>query len=93
MVDDRKRQNQPPAFEFYSTLGCHLCEEAARLLHDVLPVDGITVVEVDIAYDEQLMAEYGQRIPVLRRRHDGLELQWPFTRDDVRWLKQASHNP
>lgn len=83
MVDEQQDQNHRPPFVLYSTLGCHLCEEAARLLFDVLPVDGVTVEEVDIAHDETLMAQYGERIPVLRRRQDGRELDWPFSTEDV----------
>ncbi|MFV8833778.1 glutaredoxin family protein [Aquisalimonas sp.] len=83
MVDEHQQQSHRPPFVLYGTLGCHLCEDAARLLFDVLPVDGVTVEEIDIAHDEALMAQYGERIPVLRQRRDGRELDWPFSADDV----------
>ncbi|GHC31447.1 glutaredoxin family protein [Aidingimonas halophila] len=48
----------------YTTLGCHLCErleaEFARLSDDP-----VTLERVDIADDDELLARYGERIPVL----------------------------
>lgn len=82
MVDEAPHPGHPP-YDFYTTLGCHLCEEAARVLHEILPVDGVTVREVDIAHDDALMAQYGHCIPVLRRHEDGRELHWPFAVGDV----------
>ena len=43
----------------------------------------IPVDVVDIAQSEELVERYGTRIPVLRRNDTGVELDWPFTRDDV----------
>lgn len=82
MVDEAPHPDQP-AYAFYTTLGCHLCEEAARVLQEILPVDGVTVQEIDIAHSEALMAQYGHCIPVLKRHADGHELHWPFTIGDV----------
>lgn len=90
MISHEESRSQQPPYQFYMTLGCHLCEEAARLLHPVLPVDGITVQEIDIARSDALVAEYGIRIPVLRRCDDGRELQWPFSVDDVLRLTRPS---
>lgn len=84
MVEQPGGGGQPPRYEFLVTLHCHLCEEAARVLSDVLPVDGITVLETDIAHSDSLVAQYGERIPVLRRLADGAELHWPFSQPDVR---------
>ncbi|QIT55536.1 glutaredoxin family protein [Aquisalimonas sp. 2447] len=86
MIEQATHRGQSPQFLLFGTLGCHLCEEAARELVDVLPVDGVTVREVDIALDDGLMAQYGENIPVLRRCSDGRELYWPFSADDVRAL-------
>lgn len=58
----------------YTTVGCHLCERAREILRDVDPALNIHVV--DIADDDTLMAEFGERIPVVRR--GGRELAWPF---------------
>lgn len=92
MIEQAPHQGQSPRFLLYGTLGCHLCEEAARELIDVLPVDGITVLEVDIALDDGLMAQYAYTIPVLRRCSDGRELHWPFTAADVQALVASRSN-
>lgn len=64
----------------YTTLGCHLCERARDML---LTVDPLLAIEaVDIAEDDDLIARYGERIPVLRRGEQ--ELAWPFGLLDVR---------
>lgn len=68
---------------FYTTSQCHLCELAEALLvstpmHNPIPVDA-----VDIAQSEDLVARYGTRIPVLRRNDTGVELDWPFNRDQL----------
>lgn len=64
----------------YSTCGCHLCEEAQRLVYATL---GFSVEEVDIADDERLLERYGIRIPVLRRTDTGMEIGWPFGPTEV----------
>ena len=65
----------------YSTSNCHLCELAhTHLLH--FP-DGFKLEVIDIADDEALLAQYGLRIPVLRRNDSKTELDWPFNLSDV----------
>lgn len=61
---------------FYTTAGCHLCEQAQQLLQqcDSYPLN-ITVS--DIALDDELSQQYGTTIPVLRFA-DSSELMWPF---------------
>lgn len=66
----------------YMTDGCHLCDQAQRL---VIATLGRPAAEIDIIDDEELMARYGVRIPVLRRI-DGVELGWPFDAAAVRAL-------
>jgi len=73
----------------YSTVGCHLCEEAQALLRaqQVLSADLHWQV-IDIANDDALFHRYGWFIPVLRKvdqsagehSHDAQakELHWPF---------------
>lgn len=63
----------------YTTLGCHLCDQARELLLTVDP--SVVILAVDIAEDDDLIARYGERIPVLAR--DGRELAWPFGLLDV----------
>ena len=65
----------------YSTSNCHLCELAHKhLLH--FP-DGFKLEVIDIADDDALLAQYGLRIPVLRRNDSKTELDWPFNLSDV----------
>jgi hypothetical protein len=67
----------------YSTVGCHLCEEAQRVIQVAL---GVTVAEVDITANARLLERYGVRIPVLRRLDTGVEIGWPFGPEQVRGL-------
>lgn len=67
----------------YSTLGCHLCEQAKTLSWPVLQHFGYRFTEVDIADDERLMESYGVRIPVVRREDTAMELGWPFTQEQL----------
>lgn len=68
---------------FYTTAQCHLCELAEALLVNTPMPAPIPVDAVDIAQSEALVAEYGTRIPVLRRNDTGAELDWPFNRDQL----------
>lgn len=45
----------------YSRQGCHLCDDARRLLER----HGLTVREVDIDGDPQLRARYNECVPVV----------------------------
>lgn len=63
----------------YTTAGCQLCEQAERLLSQLLPADAIE--RIDIAEEDALIDTYGTRIPVLERQ--GRELAWPFSLLDL----------
>lgn len=65
----------------YSTDGCHLCENAQRLLRSMPELRRVTLDVVDIVDDETLFARYGTTIPVLSTA--AKELAWPFNADDV----------
>jgi Glutaredoxin-like domain (DUF836) len=58
----------------YVRFGCHLCEEA---LEQLALIGLLPVTIIDIDDDDELGANYGLRIPVLRN-DQGLELDWPF---------------
>ena len=62
----------------YTTLGCHLCEQALTLLKAVEDQGSISVELVEISESDQLLARYGERIPVIQRESDRSELGWPF---------------
>lgn len=63
---------------FYTTLGCHLCEEAELLLRHLVSVEAVEVEALDISSSEELVALYGIRIPVIKNLNTDRELGWPF---------------
>jgi len=67
----------------YGTEGCHLCEEATRIVEESLAEAPVTVDAIDIVQDEALLTRYGTRIPVLKRVGGMAELNWPFTHEQV----------
>ena len=66
----------------YGTRGCHLCDVAEGLLTQAARARALAWSYCDIALDDRLVAQYGERIPVLRHE-DGRELGWPFSLLDV----------
>lgn len=76
----------------YSTIGCHLCEQAKVILWPLLGQYQSQLIEVDIAESDELIERYGVRIPVVADvlvgsavDHVGhvKELSWPFTSQDA----------
>jgi hypothetical protein len=65
-------------FLLLSSVGCHLCDQAADVVVSSLNPQMHQVDEVDIAYDDQLMDKYALLIPVLLDEQSGEELRWPF---------------
>ncbi len=79
----------------YTTLGCHLCEDALRLIHQIQLIqhskltkppekapsrlNSIEIQEIDIADSTELVAKYGIRIPVVQRDRADSDLGWPFS--------------
>ena len=70
-------------FTLYSTTGCHLCEKAVEVLQVALQGQSCMLEEIDIANDDQLLEQYGVRIPVLKNPKNGKEIGWPFGPEDV----------
>ena len=66
----------------YHTLGCHLCELAeaavAQVLDPAQRLEPVHLEKIDIALDAQLLARYGETIPVIRVEHAREVLGWPF---------------
>ena len=58
--------------ELLSRTGCHLCDEARRLVQRVTAETGVSWTETDIDADPALRAEFGELVPVVRV--DGKEL-------------------
>ena len=51
--------------EFITKPGCHLCDDALPLVRTAANRAGLGVVERSVLDDEQLMIDYGLRIPVV----------------------------
>ena len=56
----------------YARDGCHLCDEARRVIEDVRVRTPFDFTEIDIETDDALIRDYGIRIPVVTV--DGEEL-------------------
>ena len=67
----------------YSTLGCHLCEQAKAILWPLLLKYQFQLLEVDISISDDKIEQYGTRIPVLGAGENFAELNWPFTPEQV----------
>jgi Glutaredoxin-like domain (DUF836) len=79
-------------FILYGTLGCHLCEVAEAQIAALLESLHLSTLEIeclDIVDSDELLAVYGERIPVLRRVLDGAEIAWPFADEALRDLLQG----
>jgi len=65
---------------FYTTDGCHLCEEATVLLKQLLAKypEQYQIELVDIVESDRLVELYGVRIPVIAKQGDIEGLGWPF---------------
>ena len=75
----------------YTTLGCHLCEQALAMFdylrqNDTDINNRYIINLVEISESEKLVEEYGIRIPVLAKPNS--ELAWPFEFEELQsWLK------
>lgn len=67
-----------------STDGCHLCEIAKELLNSMQ----LGYEVVDIIADEQLVREYGDKIPVLIADNASQALFWPFDQQSINQYKE-----
>ncbi|KQT44056.1 MULTISPECIES: glutaredoxin family protein [unclassified Methylophilus] len=66
----------------YGTLGCHLCEDAERVLQAL----ALTYKTIDIIDDNQLLEKFETSIPVLKGTGETY-LYWPFNETQVfTWL-------
>ncbi len=57
----------PRTLTLYGKPGCHLCEEARRVVLDAraAATTATELVEIDVSLDPRLNRAYGERIPVL----------------------------
>ena len=83
------------SLSFYTTTGCHLCDDAEALLkvlgqHPQL-ANQFRYHPVEISDSDQQIADYGERIPVLATANS--ELGWPFTLEELgQWLLDQIDN-
>lgn len=78
----------------YTTTGCHLCDEAEIQLNALCePLPGKAIIHwkpVEISDSDELIEEYGLRIPVVKNEVSGQELGWPFELDELhQWLNDG----
>lgn len=72
----------------YTTAGCHLCELADAILQTLARQHQLTIIPTEIGDDDQLVARYGIRIPVVQFP-DNSDIGWPFDHQDIeKKLKQ-----
>lgn len=71
--------------ELLSRVGCHLCDDARRLVERVAAETGTGWTETDVDTDPALRAEFGDLVPVVRV--DGKELG--YWRIDEARLRRA----
>ena len=82
-----------PRLTLLTRPGCHLCDTAREALARIAAVSGEEWTEVDITSDEDLLVEYGIRIPVVLL--DGVEHGY-WRVDEARLLRDlgvAVDNP
>lgn len=74
-------------FILYQRDDCHLCDQALAVLAEARVPDFDSMWVDDSA---ELEDRYGTRVPVLRDRRNGRELDWPFDAATVAgWIKVA----
>ena len=70
-------------FILYSTSHCHLCEQAEKLLINLQHEYEFQWEITEISNDDDLINQYGIRIPVIQSINTKAELNWPFTQNDI----------
>ena len=55
-----------------------MCEQAKSIVWPLLLQYQYELEEIDIAVSDELIEQYGIRIPVLKSPEHGQELNWPF---------------
>jgi len=76
-----------PDLILYQRDYCHLCELAWEVLAQARIADFDSVW---IEGDKLLENRYGLRVPVLRHTRSSMELDWPFSAEQVRELMASS---
>lgn len=75
----------------YTTLGCHLCEQAREIIRHSKYAENIELELTEIADSDELMKRYGISIPVVRLGGREEEIGWPFDVERFEgWLAENS---
>jgi len=70
-----------------STDHCALCDEAMSMLISMPELAGMELRVVDVATDDGLLEQFGERVPVLQfwqGEREQLQLTWPFETAQIR---------
>jgi hypothetical protein len=70
----------------FSTTHCHLCEQAEDIVRNLPQQDCLQLNIIEIADDNLMMGRYGNKIPVLQRDDTKVEINWPFSLEQVQRL-------
>ncbi|WP_067522883.1 glutaredoxin family protein [Endozoicomonas ascidiicola] len=71
----------------YTTAGCHLCEDAQKILEII----DCKWSPIEISTDNDLIEHYGIRIPVVGIKGQEEELGWPFSENELKnWLNKIT---
>jgi hypothetical protein len=81
--------SEPGQLILYTTLGCTLCEKAKAEIWPLLEPFQLRLVEMDIAEDEDLLARFAVKIPLVGLGDPQDVCGWPFDRAQLaEWLRQ-----
>ncbi|MPR00494.1 glutaredoxin family protein [Modestobacter sp. I12A-02628] len=75
-----------PRLQLLTRADCHLCVVAGETVRRVGGEAGLAVTEVDVDGDDELRAEYGDRVPVVLldgREHSYFTVDVPRLRRDL----------
>jgi hypothetical protein len=67
----------------YTKANCGLCDQAYQILLNLAYDTPLRINLIDITQNHRTHAKYMERIPVLATSHPDIELNWPFTVEDV----------
>ena len=70
-----------------STDHCALCDEAMSMLISMPELAGMALRVIDVATDDALLEQFGERVPVLQfwqAERERLQFDWPFSEEQIR---------
>ena len=83
-----RRTPSPARYELVTRAGCHLCDEMAAVLDEVLPAHGLTWSPVDVDADPELRSRYSDVVPVLLRDGQSVAKLRVDSRDLIRIIRR-----